>query len=169
MPSSDPSRPALLDIEPQIYVTDLPRALDFFTEKLGFSIAFQYGEPAFYGQVARDGARLNLRHLDAPLIPAELHAREPDLICAAIEVSNARQLFEEFAAAGVAFHQPPAAGALGRGGDRRLHRRRPGRQPDRLRRPHRLSLRLTANSRNPRCPSYLDMQGMMHENGPTDR
>ena len=99
------SPPILTDVEPQVYVTDLARSLDFFVGTLGFRIAFRYGAPPFYAQVVRDGTRLNLRHLDAPLFPAELHAREPDLICASVLVSDARSLFEEFKASGAPFHQ----------------------------------------------------------------
>src|SRR5215207_5782104 len=47
--------------EPQLFVADIKSSCDFFVDKLGFSIAFTYGEPPFYGQIVRDGARLNLR------------------------------------------------------------------------------------------------------------
>ena len=57
-----------------------------------------------YGQVARDGARLNLRHVDASPIDAELRARE-DLLSASINVDDVKHLFLEFQAAGVPFHQ----------------------------------------------------------------
>src|SRR6185312_15123789 len=54
----------LVAAEPQLFVRDLPAALEFYQEQLGFSVAFAYGEPPFYAQVTRDGARLNLRWLD---------------------------------------------------------------------------------------------------------
>jgi catechol 2,3-dioxygenase-like lactoylglutathione lyase family enzyme len=106
MAAASPEPSELLAVEPQLYVTDLERALGFFTDVLGFGVAFCYGEPPFYGQVVRDGVRLNLRHVDEPLIPAEAMAREPDLISASVLVSNARRLFEEFGRAGAPFHQP---------------------------------------------------------------
>ena len=94
----------LLTAEPQLFVTDVQAACEFYTTKLGFTIAFTYGEPPFYGQVFRDGARLNLRHLDEPAIRPELQARE-HLLSASIAVDDAELLLLEFQAAGVAFHQ----------------------------------------------------------------
>ena len=53
------SRPAMLSAEPQLFVADIAVSTQFYTNKLGFSVAFTYGDPPFYGQVFRDGARLN--------------------------------------------------------------------------------------------------------------
>ncbi|WP_457226610.1 VOC family protein [Mycobacteroides abscessus] len=53
--------------EPQLFVTDLERAVAFYVDKLGFEVAFTYGEPAFYGQVRRGGASLNLRKVSGPV------------------------------------------------------------------------------------------------------
>jgi catechol 2,3-dioxygenase-like lactoylglutathione lyase family enzyme len=47
--------------EPQLFVADIKSSCDFFTGKLGFAIAFTYGEPPFYAQVRRDAALINLR------------------------------------------------------------------------------------------------------------
>jgi catechol 2,3-dioxygenase-like lactoylglutathione lyase family enzyme len=102
------TRPVLTAAEPQLFVSDLKATCDFFSGKLGFSVAFIYGEPPFYGQVQRDAARLNLRHVDAPLIDPALCERE-SLLAASITVGTAediKQLFLEFQAAGVAFAQP---------------------------------------------------------------
>lgn len=52
----------------------------------------------------RDGARLNLRHVDAPLIDPSLRARE-DYLSASINVDDVKQLYLEFQTAGVDFHQ----------------------------------------------------------------
>ncbi len=102
------TRPVLTAAEPQLFVSDIKAACDFFTAKLGFSVAFIYGEPPFYGQVQRDAARLNLRHVDAPLVDPALRDRE-SLLSASITVGTAEditQLFLEFQAAGVTFAQP---------------------------------------------------------------
>ena len=40
--------------EPQLFVADIKISCDFFVSKLGFAIAFTYGEPPFYAQVKRD-------------------------------------------------------------------------------------------------------------------
>ena len=101
------AKAVLTAAEPQLFVGDLKAACDYFTQKLGFSVVFVYGEPPFYGQVKRDGARLNLRCVDRPVIDVELRERE-DLLSAAITVDTAdeiKQLFLEFQAAGVTFHQ----------------------------------------------------------------
>jgi catechol 2,3-dioxygenase-like lactoylglutathione lyase family enzyme len=97
-------KPILLAAEPQLFVADVGVSCEFYTKKLGFTVAFTYGEPAFYGQVFRDGARLNLRHLDEPAIRPELQDRE-HLLSASITLDDAKPLFLEFQAAGVVFHQ----------------------------------------------------------------
>jgi hypothetical protein len=50
------STPKLVAAEPQLYVRDVVAAAAFYSEKLGFALAFIHGDPPFYGQVVRDGA-----------------------------------------------------------------------------------------------------------------
>ena len=95
-------RPVLLTVEPQLFVTDMPRAITFFVNKLGFSIGFTYGEPPFYAEVVRDAAMLNLRHVDLPVID---RSTESDLLSAAVTVSHAGRLFAEFKERGVPFRE----------------------------------------------------------------
>jgi len=96
--------PCTLGAEPVIFVTDIKASCDFYTAKLGFSVAFTYGNPPFYGQVQRDGARLNLRRVKAPVIDPQLRDSE-DLLSAAITLDDAKPLFLEYQASGVDFHQ----------------------------------------------------------------
>ena len=103
-PQGAPSKPTLLTAEPQLFVADIAASCRFYTKKLGFNIAFTYGEPPFYAQVFRDEARLNLRQLDEPERNALLRARE-HLLSASITVDDITPLFVEFQAAGVAFAQ----------------------------------------------------------------
>lgn len=101
------TKAVIIAAEPQLFVGDIKASLDFFTGKLGFAIGFAYGEPPFYAQVTRDGARLNLRCVDRPAIDPELRDRE-ELLSAALTVGTAdevKQLFLEFQSAGVAFFQ----------------------------------------------------------------
>ena len=98
------AKPALLAAEPQLFVADIAESLRFYTGKLGFAVAFSYGEPPFYAQVFRDGARLNLRHSSRPPIDPHLRDRE-DLLSASVTLDDAKPLFLEFQAAGVEFHQ----------------------------------------------------------------
>jgi catechol 2,3-dioxygenase-like lactoylglutathione lyase family enzyme len=93
--------------EPQLFVADIKISCDFFVSKLGFAIAFTYGEPPFYAQVKRDGARVDLRCVKQPLIDADLRDRE-QLLAAALTVATTdeiKRLFLEFQAAGVTFFQ----------------------------------------------------------------
>jgi hypothetical protein len=51
------TKAVIIAAEPELFVADIKASLDFFTQKLGFSIAFTYGEPPFYAQSeARRGA-----------------------------------------------------------------------------------------------------------------
>jgi hypothetical protein len=61
---------------PQLFVADVPRAATFYERTLGFSIEYLYGEPPFYGLVARDGVGLNLRCVAPPPIDPALRERE---------------------------------------------------------------------------------------------
>jgi len=91
--------------EPQLYVRDLVASTEFYSRMLGFSVAFAYGEPPFYGQVVRDGARLNLRQVDGPVIdPVRRDAEQ--LLAASISLEDAKPLFLEYQNAGVEFAQP---------------------------------------------------------------
>lgn len=97
--------PVLVYVEPQLFVLDLKRSCVFFEEKLGFKVNFTYGEPAFYGQVGRDGVRINLRHVDYPVIAQEARQHNEDLLAATILVTNLKSLYLEFQKKGVAFAQ----------------------------------------------------------------
>ena len=85
------TKAVIVAAEPQLFVADIKTSCDFFTAKLGFAIAFSYGEPPFYAQVTRDGARLNLRRVDRPVIDAELRGRE-QLLSASLTVATADEI-----------------------------------------------------------------------------
>jgi len=101
------TKPVIIAAEPQLFVADIKASCDFFTGRLGFTIAFSYGEPPFYAQVTRDGARLNLRCVERPVIDPVLRDRE-EWLSAALTVATSTEikaLFLEFQAAGVPFCQ----------------------------------------------------------------
>src|SRR5437588_7863872 len=108
MPGQDSRpKPVISAIAAQLFVADIKASCDFFTQKLGFSIVFTYGEPAFYAQVKRDRALLNLRCVDYPVIDPALRDRE-SLLSADMGVDSHEEigrLFEEFQAADVTFFQ----------------------------------------------------------------
>jgi catechol 2,3-dioxygenase-like lactoylglutathione lyase family enzyme len=95
--------------EPQLFVTDIMASCAFFASKLGFTVAFTYGEPPYYAQVKRDGARINLRCVEHPAIDSGLRDRE-QLLAASLTVASAEEiktLFLEFQAAGASFFEMP--------------------------------------------------------------
>lgn len=96
--------PRLATAEPQLYVRDITAACEFYSRMLGFSTAFIYGEPPFYGQVFRDGARLNLRQVDDPVFDPARRDRE-QLLAASVAMDDADPLFLEYQKAGVDFFQ----------------------------------------------------------------
>lgn len=103
---------ALLGVAPVLLARDVAASTAFFVETLGFTIDFLHGAPPFYGSVSRDRARLHLRFVGTPNF-ADLAAREPALIAALVDVTDAKALFAEFEARGAEFAQPLTRQAWG--------------------------------------------------------
>ncbi len=89
---------------PNIFVTDFPAALAYYTDRLGFRPLFVYGAPPFYAHVARDAAVLALRQVCRKVID---HDAGEDLLSAFIEVVDADALHAELSAAGATIRQAP--------------------------------------------------------------
>lgn len=107
------SGPAVLkNAIPILFVRDVKACANFFQEKLGFQIDFLHGMPPFYGAVSRGGACLHIRYVRRPFL-AQAAAQEGGLVCAFIEVSSLRALFEEFKARDVDLAQKPTKQAWG--------------------------------------------------------
>lgn len=99
--------PILRSTEAQIFVEDIKRSCEFYSEKLGFTIAFIYGQPPYYAQVTRDHAFLNLRAISGPVFIENIRERE-HLLSASLTVATLdeiKQLFFTYQKAGVRFHQ----------------------------------------------------------------
>jgi len=94
----------MLAVHPQIFVTNMERAVGFYRDQLGFSVEYLYGEPPYYGLVVRDAVALNLRHVDQLPVDTELRDRE-QLLAATIVVLDAKALFLSFKGAGISFLQ----------------------------------------------------------------
>ena len=106
-PKQTTPRPILNSIEAQLFVANITSSCDFYINKLGFAVAFLYGDPPYYGQVVRDKARINLRLVCEPVFAGDIRKRE-HLLSASITVATAseiKQLFLSYQAAGVAFDQ----------------------------------------------------------------
>src|ERR1700761_1163995 len=100
-------RPVLSSTEAQLFVADIKASCDFYTDKLGFTVAFIYGDPPHFAQVTRDQARLNLRAIDEPVFVGDIRERE-QLLSASLTLATAdeiQQLFLTYQAAGVRFRQ----------------------------------------------------------------
>ena len=99
--------PVVSHVEAQLYVSNIAAALAFYADKLRFETVFAYGEPPFYAQIRRDGARINLRLVCEPVFAGDIRERE-HLLSASITLDSAsalKQLFLELQATRVAFHQ----------------------------------------------------------------
>lgn len=96
------NQPELLGAHPQLFVSDVEASSHFFVAKLGFTVRFKYGEPAFYALVQRDSAYLNLRYVEAPVLNREADC---DLLSASIPVENVKALYAEYRSIGAPMHQ----------------------------------------------------------------
>ena len=106
-PGQTTSRPILTSIEAQLFVANIQSSCDFYTNKLGFTVEFVYGDPPFYGQVRRDNARLNLRLVCEPVFVEGIRERE-HLLSASITIASAseiKELFLSYQTAGASFSQ----------------------------------------------------------------
>jgi catechol 2,3-dioxygenase-like lactoylglutathione lyase family enzyme len=107
-PQATKNSSVLNSIEAQLYVADVNTSCAFFTAKLGFAVAFTYGDPPFYAQVQRDRARLNLRMVSEPVYAGDIRERE-QLLSVSITVATVAEierLAGEFETVGVSFAQP---------------------------------------------------------------
>jgi catechol 2,3-dioxygenase-like lactoylglutathione lyase family enzyme len=96
------AEPQLLGAHPQVFVSDVEASCRFFVAKLGFTVRFTYGKPAFYALIQRDRACLNLRFIHAPVLNREA---DYDLLSASIPVGNVKALYAEYQNVGAAMHQ----------------------------------------------------------------
>jgi uncharacterized glyoxalase superfamily protein PhnB len=104
MPDQTPAEPRLHRSLAQVFVTDFARAVAFYRDTLGFDVAFTYGEPPFYGEVAREGAAFNLRYVDqTPFVAGRRDTEQ--LLSVAIRTTNAKALFLRYQEAGVDFQE----------------------------------------------------------------
>jgi len=94
--------PQLLGAHPQLFVSDVEASCRFFAEKLGFTVCFKYGKPAFYALVQRDSAGLNLRYVHAPVLTRDV---DGDLLSASILVANVKALYAEYQSVGAPMAQ----------------------------------------------------------------
>lgn len=101
--SEDREGPARLTAAyPQLFTGDMERSARFFREQLGFEVRFLFGDPPVYAQVSRDGVRLNVRLVAAPVLDREA-AERGELLGAYLEADDVEGLYEEYRERGVDF------------------------------------------------------------------
>jgi catechol 2,3-dioxygenase-like lactoylglutathione lyase family enzyme len=100
--SASSSRAVITAIAPELFVADIKASCDSFTQKLGSSIVFIYGEPPFYGlwpgqsqMRGPSGHRSSIRDREC-LLSADMGVDMAEAI---------KQLFLDLQSAGVVFHQ----------------------------------------------------------------
>ena len=106
------TRPTISGISPFFIVADVPAALSFYRDMLGFEVTFRGPTPEdeFFGIVRRDGAMIMMKALggnDVIVEPVPNYSREPAFSWDAyLDVPDPDALAEEFASRGVPFAVP---------------------------------------------------------------
>jgi catechol 2,3-dioxygenase-like lactoylglutathione lyase family enzyme len=88
---------------PQLYVADVTKAVAFYRDVLAFDLVYLWDVPPL-GLVRRDGAGLNLRQVERPVIDPALRERD-NLLSAIILVETLTKLYFEYKERGVTFHR----------------------------------------------------------------
>lgn len=98
------SKPEISSIAPLFIVSDVPAALAFYRDRLGFDVTFEGPEPddIFFGIVRRGGAMIMFKEVGVPPIPnytrdiqqgiarwdAYVHVPDPDALAAEFSSRN---------------------------------------------------------------------------------
>jgi uncharacterized glyoxalase superfamily protein PhnB len=102
--------PALTGIAPLFIVKDVPTALAFYRDRLGFNVTFEGPEPddIFFGIVQRGAAMIMFKSVGLPAIPNCTRDIKQGIARwdAYINVPDPDALFEEFSARNVEFMAP---------------------------------------------------------------
>ena len=88
-------------IAPLFFTMDIPAALAYYEEKLGFECMGTWYQPPVYAIVARDRQMIHFRCAEPPLANAGKYSDE--LLDAYLVVEDANSLYAEYAARGVEF------------------------------------------------------------------
>lgn len=84
-------------IAPQFLIDDMPRSLDYYSQRLGFQVDFVYDD--FYASVSRDGHAIHLKC--APKTVADrAHRKEHNHLDAYMAVTDATSLHDELRSRG---------------------------------------------------------------------
>jgi catechol 2,3-dioxygenase-like lactoylglutathione lyase family enzyme len=100
----------MISVSPFFIVSDLPRALGFYADRLGFEVTLTAPDPEpFFATVRRDGAQFLLKVVDETVKPLPNRSRHPYARWDAfVTVPDPDSLATEFAGRGVGFDAPLA-------------------------------------------------------------
>jgi catechol 2,3-dioxygenase-like lactoylglutathione lyase family enzyme len=90
-------------MSPQILVTDIEDSIEFYTQKLGFDLAFRYED--FYAGIIKDGYSIHLKS-GKPSIEERKNKRENGDLDIVFSVKAIEDLYEEFVNKSVEIIQP---------------------------------------------------------------
>ncbi len=88
-------------IAPQFFTMDIPAALAYYQDKLGFRCLSTWQDPPVYAIVARDGHAIHFRCEEPPQANPQKDPEE--LLDAYLYVDDPDTLYSEYAARGVKF------------------------------------------------------------------
>jgi uncharacterized glyoxalase superfamily protein PhnB len=94
------NRPTLNGIAPIFQVTDVPRAIEFYTQVLDFEVEWTSGTPTTHASVCRNSVEINLEQLNAGEATHSSHAY--------VQVSGVDEYYRMICAAGVSVKVPLA-------------------------------------------------------------
>jgi catechol 2,3-dioxygenase-like lactoylglutathione lyase family enzyme len=104
------TKPEISGIAPLFIVNDVPAALAFYRDHLGFEVTFQGPEPndIFFGIVRRGGAMIMFKDVGLPPIPNRTRDIQQGLARwdAYVQVPDPDALAAEFSSRGVDFFEP---------------------------------------------------------------
>lgn len=102
MPTDRPEVPRLHRLRPMLACADLPGAVRFYVEKLGFSCTAMFGNPPVWSEVERDGVAIMLNAPPADSVRRDVPASSRDYQIYYIDVENIEALHRELRARSVA-------------------------------------------------------------------
>ena len=94
-------KPRIRNLRPMLAVTDLPGAVRFYVEKLGFNCNAMHGNPPVWAEVERDGTAIMLNAPPADCVRRDVPRSSRDYQIYYIDVENVAALHAEFRARGV--------------------------------------------------------------------
>lgn len=90
-------------MSPQLLVTNLDRSIEFYTKKLGFTVAFRYED--FYAGIIRDGNSIHLKS-GTPSAEERKNKRENEDLDIVFSVQGVDDLYSELLHTSVEITQP---------------------------------------------------------------